>query len=198
MHAADTLVSAFLDVDPEWVFRELKRSTDWSNWLGMVREGNPDLTDDELIRMFIRDRLDNFYDEFLAKSSESHGLLHVFRCLSVHDPEAFAFEIASGVVDPKYKGVGIYWSWDRRRADCHWGSGGPLAKVYLVGRVHPRDVDIKQTLLLNADPDIGAEEAEVRLRPRAPVEVLGIAWRDPVDGAVEVSAEPGEGTVVPA
>jgi hypothetical protein len=80
--------------------------------------------------------------------------------------------------DRRYKGVGIYWAWDREYAECHWGK--PTEKGYenilLIGKVHPESVNAEKTLLMNMSFSYN-EEKEIRLYPNAQVNIIGYEYK---------------------
>jgi diguanylate cyclase (GGDEF)-like protein len=73
-----------------------------------------------------------------------------------------------------YKGIGIYWSWDRDSAECHWGKGDEregYGEIMLIGRVTEDSINYEQTLYQNMSSDW--TEAEITLNSNAKVEIIG-------------------------
>ena len=68
--------------------------------------------------------------------------------------------------------LGEYWAWKADAADAHWGnfSSGHV-KWLLTADVETSQVDWVQTLATNGDPST-EEEAEITVRPDAPIKLL--------------------------
>ena len=65
--------------------------------------------------------------------------------------------------------IGVYWSWDPRAAEAHWGDDGRV--WMLVAEVFPNQVDWPGTIWANlASP----EEKEIRLKSNATLRLLRI------------------------
>ncbi len=73
---------------------------------------------------------------------------------------------------PEYLGIGVCWSWDHPKADAHWGSVGKLIEVY--GYVKVSEIDWDRTINLNLCPVLGFDEAEIRLKSGAEIEIVRV------------------------
>lgn len=70
--------------------------------------------------------------------------------------------------------LGIYWSYEKDAAEAHWaGSGENQVAFLLEGKTAIDSIDWIMTLVQNAQPDY-QQEKEVRLRKRAPIELVGV------------------------
>lgn len=76
-------------------------------------------------------------------------------------------------------GVGIWWSWDPKAAEAHWG-GNHRRAFLLAGEVAYGDVNWPATFYANLS---SADEREIQVKPGAPVHLLRV--RDDDTGAVE-------------
>lgn len=116
------------------------------------------------------------------------------------------------VVDPLWdrgevysRPLGTCWAFEPGAAEAHWGEGGPgRIRIVVHGAVDPAGADWAETVALNAvsGDTLGEEECEVRLRPEARVEILGLYERGafgrdvqarPADGLVGAVIAAGEG-----
>lgn len=139
------------------------------------------LTDDELIHEHISERVSDFLSEFDNSATDDGDKLIVYRCLSVADQDEFLFHIAHGEPAEGYDGLGVFWSWDKDKAGCHWGSGSSgqgSGDVVVEALVSTSDVDIAATLELNLSPSTGEDEAEIRVKEGCKLEVLGVHTSD--------------------
>jgi hypothetical protein len=132
---------------------------------------------DEAVQTAIQNIFQEFVSNFSDKAKERNGGLYITRCISVDDANKFVDALKQGKAIEGYKGLGIYWSWDADKADCHWGNG--KTKVYVYGLIDPRDIDYRQTALLNLDYATDFMEAEIRVKDGASIEVLSV---DDADG----------------
>lgn len=175
MSAVATLWDAFRRVSERRIVNYLK-DTDGLRHLRAFPEVYGDISDDELAQVWLRERWPRFGDDFFEHAEEDGDKLVIYRCIGVGDPGEFAFMVASGMTDPKYTGIGIFWSWDKGRAECHWRAGEQ--EVLVQGRVALSAIDIERTLSINLEPDLGEMEAEIRLKEGARVEILGIGVKE--------------------
>lgn len=76
-------------------------------------------------------------------------------------------------------GTGIWWSWDPKAAEAHWG-GRHQRAFLLAGEVAYGDVNWPATFYANL---MNADEREIQVKPGAPVHLLRV--RDDDTGAVE-------------
>lgn len=127
---------------------------------------------------YIDERWDDFLSEFRNEAEEDGDLLILYRCIAVKDPRRTMKLLEQGKKTHKEKGLGIYWSWNKEAADCHWAlHAGRAEYMYLVGLTDAQAVDIEGTVVANFVPGRGAEEKEIRLKEGSRVDVLGVVWR---------------------
>ena len=127
----------------------------------------------EMVEEDISDRADNFISDFDNKANDDGNKLLIYRAITVADVGEFLFHVANGEPLEGYDGLGVFWSWDKDSAQAHWG-GSSGEEVVIEAMVNVNDIDAKLTLELNLHPSLGEDEAEIRVKPGAPIEVLGV------------------------
>lgn len=153
---------------------------------------NPDehegKTVDEVREELIRYRFDDFLSAVRLKADEDKGKLIVYRCISPDDVDEFIFHVANGEAIEGYDGLGIFWSFDEKKAGCHWGSGSSgrsHGDVTIHALVSVGDINVERTVMANLFASTGEEEAEITLKEGAKLEVIGIqtdeAYVSPLD-----------------
>lgn len=136
---------------------------------------------------FFFERLDEIADSLKAHLEIEGDKAIVYREITVPDEGEFLVYLSSGLPMPKFKGIGVYWSFDRDSAQAHWGNGSHEHTVLMKGRVDLSDIDFKTTILLNLHPSLGEDEAEIRLKAGAKVEVVAIN-DESLPGRIQVPA----------
>ena len=96
----------------------------------------------------------DFFDDFQDK-------FEIYRKMNVN-LESFLDDIKKGRFS-RYKGIGVYWSWDKKRAEAHWGAGNK-EKILLVVDIKKVNIDWITTIFVNCRLNIGKEEAEIRVK----------------------------------
>lgn len=125
---------------------------------------------------YIPQRWADFEENFFREAVVEHEKLVVYRCLEHPRPDLLLRKIVSGRGDA-YKGrLGVYWTFMRSAAQCYWGSG-TLPELYLTGLADPSSIDVKRTVFANFNPDVGLDEAEIRLKEGAPVVIVEACFR---------------------
>ncbi len=132
---------------------------------------------------WVENRRSDFEAQFYSHAEDQEGKLVVYRAMTVPDPDVFVSLIVDGLYEnEQFKGVGVYWAWDENKADSHWGRGG-MKGVVLRGLVDLKDIDFETTAMMNFDPRSGEEEAEIRIREGAQIQLLGVKienkWVEP-------------------
>lgn len=76
--------------------------------------------------------------------------------------------------DVKSRHPGVYWSWDKKAAQAHWGEFGNGRVKWRISALIPiSSIDWVTTLAMNADPALGEDEKEIRIYDDAPVKIIG-------------------------
>lgn len=117
---------------------------------------------------------DRFYDKQweLENVINPDGSVDIYRAMKVNDDYI-------SHLSKEGKHLGIYWTYDERHAEAHWGNYG-TSDVLLSGTVTDTSVDWKATLLLNMNYSLGDEEKEIRLYKGVPIDLRSIK----IDGHV--------------
>ena len=61
------------------------------------------------------------------------------------------------------KHLGIYWSWDERAAEAHWGNAARHNDALIKSSIKEEYIDWKNTLYANMDMSLGEDEKEITL-----------------------------------
>lgn len=123
-------------------------------------------------RRFLQWFRDTFTDRIWQKYYEidqhvQNGMIIVYREISAP---------ADWQPDPT-RHPGLFWSWDERAAEAHWGSMAPNQVSWvMVAQVPVGAINWTSTLAKNAS-FTQEEEKEIELRPRAKVVVLNYYHR---------------------
>lgn len=142
---------------------------------------------DEFLESFLQDQKEDFFDRFNPRYV--NGMLEVFRCIQVPDPDEYMFMLANGeyhlsTLGVDFKGLGIYWTWEEDSAICHWGMGQG-EQIVLRGLVDEKSIDAYGTAMANLNVSTN-DENEITLKQGADVLLTGIKidrdWWD-VDNA---------------
>jgi hypothetical protein len=169
-------LSSEVDVDLIWPYHEGDDEPEGEEW-------------DDALKQHIQDKFYEFSQEFGHTAEDKGSYLHVARCIGVKDVKDFVEKISKGEYLSGYGGVGIYWSWDAHKAECHWSEGGQPVVVH--GLVEVRNIDIKSTLMKNLHPSLGGEETEIEVRDNSPIRILSLKSKDKMlwEGDQEVKAK---------
>lgn len=161
------------NVPDSLIYKEIMHADLWESWLSQMDDpSRPRPTKHQLIKDWIGDRWDEFLNDLTKEAVEVDGKLVVHRCIEVKDPEAFVRKLRSG--RKLKRGLGIYWTWNFRAADCHWGTARGT-RLYLTGLVDLDSIEIESTVLSNFHPSTGPDEKEIRLYENQPILLTGIS-----------------------
>lgn len=94
----------------------------------------------------------------------------IYRCIGLDLDEGERFE---DKID--FKNLGVYWSYDRSQAICHWGKDEPFWAT--ITAQMPEEVNWTSTILQYLTKD-RSEELEVTLEKGAPIVVQSIEIED--------------------
>ena len=118
------------------------------------------------------DRLADFTSD-LERRTETHELgLLCRRAIQVDDEGEFIFHLLYGLPIGDFTGLGVCWSWDKDKAEAHWGKGAVLMEVDAV--IPWSAIDQRLTFFLNMNPSLGEDEAEIRVMDGAELIVLSV------------------------
>lgn len=124
------------------------------------------------VEEWVTERISEFTTDFERDATEKDGMLEANRCIAVDDAEEFLFFIANEEVLPEFNGLGIYWAWDKYKAECHWGKGAE--HVYIHALIPFDSIDLYVMLMQNLRPSTGVDESEVTLKEGSKVFVTEV------------------------
>lgn len=79
------------------------------------------------------------------------------------------------------KPLGIYWSYDKKSAEPHWGYDKNKQTILITASIQDtNDVDVEESIILNLDPSNGQEEKEIRMYAGRDVMILTIETSDDI------------------
>ncbi len=131
---------------------------------------------EEKIKEYAEDWYENRLSDFLYSLEEigeftDCGIVCT-RAITVDDKEEFLFLLINNVFMKDYNGIGVYWSWDHGKAEAHWSSG--THKISLKALIPYSAINQESTFLLNMNPSLGMEEAEIRIYDEEEIEVVSV------------------------
>jgi hypothetical protein len=169
------LITIFGKISDSEIYKSIKWSDYWKERLLIEREYDPTLTKAKAIRDWMTER----WGELalgLKGAVEVNGQLAVHRCITVADPQSFARALSQGILPPGYEGLGIYWTWDYRFAECYWGEYGQGKKeITLTGSIDLDAINIRETVLALFEPSLGGAEQEIRVMEGEPILLTGVS-----------------------
>ena len=132
---------------------------------------------DEALDVYINTRWCDFEYDFVRIAKVKDNKLYVYRMITVESIPKYIYYLEKGkpttdFKGKRYKGLGIYWSWDKTKADAHWGYEGKT--ILLTGLVGINDIEYKNTALKNLNPGLGEAEAEIQVKKGASIEVIEV------------------------
>lgn len=114
---------------------------------------------------------------------EEPGGIRLWRAMTVEDLGEFREALKRGQALSGRKGIGVYWSYDKDKAEAFWGEGGE--NVLLSGVAPLESIDFVGTADVAFNPGLGTEEAEIRLKAGAPILVDQlITWEKEKNGPI--------------
>lgn len=126
----------------------------------------------DIVEDWVRDRWSDFESDFERVATEKDGMLEANRCIGVEDAEEFLFFVANETPLPEYTGLGVYWSWNKEDAECHWGKGAE--HVYVHALIPFESIDPYVMLTQNLRPSTGEDESEIYVKEGAKVLVTEV------------------------
>lgn len=118
------------------------------------------------------DRLAGFTSDLEKKTEFNDQGIICRRALKVDDEGEFIFHLLYGLPIGDFTGLGVCWSWDKSKAEAHWGKGSILMEVDAI--IPWSAIDQRLTFSLNMNPSLGEDEAEIRVHESVELLVLGV------------------------
>lgn len=125
----------------------------------------------ESAREWFEDRESEIEYYFSSKMEITSNHITIYRRLTVKDYEESKKHLSQGKPVAGYKGLGVFWAWDKDKSEAHWGHGAGQ-ELLLVGRASLKDINWKETFAKNFCPSLGEDEAEIYLEEGSPIELI--------------------------
>lgn len=110
------------------------------------------------------DRLNDFEEQLENVGQVTEKGIVCARAITVKDREEYIYELIHQMYPEGFSGLGRCWSWDHDKAESHWGNGDHSYEVILKALIPFSAIDKKLTLILNFNPSLGEDEAEIRVK----------------------------------
>jgi len=114
----------------------------------------------------------NHFEKEYSRNHQGGSKIMLWRCIGVDDSSEFVSLLEKGKYLKGFTGVGIYWSFDKEIAECHWGAGSSFLVVE--AEVPISSVDLKRTANAIMNISTGREEAEITLKKNSPIKVTQV------------------------
>lgn len=124
-----------VDVEKE----EIEKTEDFKNWLTYE------------LRARFDDAVDNIKDKI-----KPDGTIDIWRRIKVDD-------IWVNHLIQAGKHLGIYWSWDERAAEAHWGDTAKNSNALIKSSIKEQYIDWNNTIDANMNLVLGEDEKEITL-----------------------------------
>lgn len=177
MSLSDELYRRMTKVSDQTIYEDIENFEIWDRLLFQAEEGNA-TTRSELINRHIESRWGELASELRGAVQDTDGRLFIHRCIAVKDMDSLVDSLSRGKLIGKYKGLGIYWTLDYAKAECHWAHPDKYEKLILTGTVDLDAIDIRGTVLANFNPDLGMEESEIMVKEGAKIRLTDLSVDD--------------------
>jgi hypothetical protein len=186
--ASDNLVSQMGRIAQDWHFVDAWMKSYGDEIHDYIKEGKDEAERHDRADTEVREQFERFASEFYDKHEmSSDNRLMVWRCISVEDVDAAIRALEKGEPLTKdHKGLGIYWSWDHKAADCHLGKHPQ--NIIIEAEVDTSSINLEETTKANISDE---NEHEITLDVGSSIYVLG-AWKKGGGNLLDVSNDPVE------
>ena len=102
------------------------------------------------------------YDDAVERITDKikpNGAIDIWRRITVDDEEN---RWINHLADAG-KHLGIYWSWDERAAEAHWGDATKKSDALIKSSIKEEYIDWRNTIYANMDLSLGEDEKEITL-----------------------------------
>jgi len=120
---------------------------------------------------YVTNKWADFSAAFSDVAEMQSGKLKIYREIHVDAVEEFLDALNKSTTIQGFKGIGIYWSWDKNRAHAHFGSGEGHS-VLLEGLVGINDINYKNTAQKSLTPLWSDDEAEIEVKAKADITIV--------------------------
>jgi len=149
---------------------------------------------DDALEKYIDNRWYDFRNKFSKIAKMQDGKLKIYRKITLESVPKFLYYLNKGKPIKGFKGIGVFWSWDKDQAEAHWGHGKYAKKLVLIeGLVGINDIEYESTASKNLNPSLGEEEAEIEVNENAAITIVKVHSKehgqDVWQGEVKVAAK---------
>jgi len=134
---------------------------------------------EEALEKYIENKWYDFSHHFSKIAKMQDGKLKIYRKITLESVPKFLYYLNKGKPIKGYKGIGVFWSWDKDQAEAHWGHGKYSKKLILIeGLVGINDINYEATARKNLNPSLGEEEAEIEVKENAAITIVKVHSKD--------------------
>jgi hypothetical protein len=155
-------------ITPEYI-RQVEMSDNYDRFIenyqyeeNMVDVDKEEIEKTEDFKNWFKYELNYRYDEAVERITSKlkpDGTIDIWRRITVDDEEN---RWISHLADAG-KHLGIYWSWDERSAEAHWGDSTKNSDALIKSTIKEEYIDWRNTLYANMDMSLGEDEREITL-----------------------------------
>ena len=130
---------------------------------------------EEALTNYISNAWDNFESQFSRIAEMQDGKLKIYRKITVESLPKFIYFLSKGKPIRGFKGIGVFWSWDKGQAEAHWGHRKYSKKTIMIeGLVRLNDINYEATARKNLNPSLGSQEAEIEVKKNAAITIIKV------------------------
>jgi tRNA nucleotidyltransferase/poly(A) polymerase/2'-5' RNA ligase len=152
-------------ITPEYI-KEVEMSDNYERYIeyyqyeeNMVHVDKEEIEKTENFKKWFRYELSVRYEDVvdnITNKIKPDGTIDIWRRIKVDD-------IWVNHLLQAGKHLGIYWSWDERAAEAHWGDTAKNSNALIKSSINEKYIDWKNTIYANMDLSLGEDEKEIRL-----------------------------------
>lgn len=140
---------------------------------GLDEDDIDEIRESEDFFNYIKTELENMLETAtynIENCIDEDGYIKIYRAMTVD--ENWLEHLAK-----KGKRLGIYWTWDFKCAEPHWGYSKNKKIAIITAIIDEKYINWKDTMELNIDFNCG-DEHEIRLYKNTPLEIINISIDD--------------------
>ena len=155
-------------ITPEYI-RQVEMSDNYDRFIenyqyeeNMVDVDKEEIENTPEFKNWFKYELNYMYDnavERITNNLKPDGTIDIWRRITINDEEN---RWISHLADAG-KHLGIYWSWDERSAEAHWGNSAHNNEALIKSSIKEEYIDWRNTLYANMDMSLGEDEREITL-----------------------------------
>ena len=155
-------------ITPEYI-KQIEMSDNFERFIeyyqyeeNMVDVDKEEIENTPEFKNWFKYELNYMYDnavERITNNLKPDGTIDIWRRITINDEEN---RWISHLADAG-KHLGIYWSWDERSAEAHWGNSAHNNEALIKSSIKEEYIDWRNTLYANMDMSLGEDEREITL-----------------------------------